>query len=100
MAKAWLMIRRCRVVLPAYFLPMGEVGRSLPKGVALVRAELGAQGRGRRGAEAVVARGIDAGVEGIHQLRDLVAAGGVDGVNVEAVVQHVLDDPLVLFGGG
>ncbi len=25
---AWLMIRRCSVVLPAYFLPMGEVERS------------------------------------------------------------------------
>jgi len=28
---------------------------------------------------------IDAGVEGIDQLGDLIAAGGVDGVDVEAV---------------
>ena len=63
--------------------------------MGLVQVELGPQGRGRSGAEAVVARRIDSGVEGVDQLRDLVAARGVDGVNVEAVVQHVLDGPLV-----
>ena len=150
------MIRRCRVVLPAYFLPMGEVDRSaaeaggpgllgpgvhvafvvvnhpgdveifphgivegavadvvdgpvpgenddfgenvlVPVDIGLVQGELGPQGGGGGGAEAVMPGRVDAGVEGVHQFGDLVAAGGIDGVNVEAVVQHVFDGPAVLF---
>jgi hypothetical protein len=65
--------------------------------VGLIQGEFGPQGGGGGGAEAIVPRRIDAGVEGVHQFRHLVAAGGVDGVNVEAVVQHVLDGPPVPF---
>ena len=66
-------------------------------GIGLIQGELGSQGRSRGGAETVVACLVNPGVEGVDQFRDLVAAGGIDGVNVKSAIDHMLDGPPVLI---